>query len=159
MYMKSRAEGFGPEVKRRIMLGTYALSAGYYDAYYKKGQQVADADQTRLRRGVQNRGCDRHADRAHGGFQDRREIVGPAPDVSVRHLYDQREPCGHSGVSLPCGFTSGNLPIGLQLLGKHFDEEAILHAAFAYEQATEWHKKGETEIVELRISDCGLNIE
>ncbi len=144
MYMKSRAEGFGPEVKRRIMLGTYALSAGYYDAYYKKGQQV----RTLIKRDFDE------------AFKTVDVIATPtAPTAAFKIGEKSSDPlqmylsdiftisvnlAGIPGLSLPCGFTSGNLPIGLQLLGKHFDEGSILHAAFAYEQATEWHKKRAT---------------
>ncbi len=141
MYMKTRAQGFGPEVKRRIMLGTYALSAGYYDAYYKKGQQV----RTLIKRDFDE------------AFKTVDVIATPtAPTAAFKIGEKSSDPlqmylsdiftisvnlAGIPGISVPCGFTSGNLPIGLQLLGKHFDEESILHAAFAYEQATEWHKK------------------
>jgi aspartyl-tRNA(Asn)/glutamyl-tRNA(Gln) amidotransferase subunit A len=141
MYMKSRSQGFGPEVKRRIMLGTYALSAGYYDAYYKKGKQV----RTLIKRDFDE------------AFKTVDDIATPtAPTAAFKIGEKSSDPlqmylsdiftisvnlAGIPGISLPCGFTSGNMPIGLQLLGKHFDEEAILHAAFAYEQATEWHMK------------------
>ena len=141
LYMKSRSQGFGPEVKRRIMLGTYALSAGYYEAYYKKGQQV----RTLIKRDFDE------------AFRMVDVIATPtAPTAAFRIGEKSSDPlqmylsdiftisvnlAGIPGISLPCGFTSTNLPIGLQLLGKHFDEEAILHAAFAYEQATEWHTK------------------
>jgi aspartyl-tRNA(Asn)/glutamyl-tRNA(Gln) amidotransferase subunit A len=141
MYMKSRSQGFGAEVKRRIMLGTYALSAGYYDAYYKKGQQARtlikqDFDQV---------------------FKQVDVIATPtAPTAAFKIGEKTTDPlqmylsdiftisvnlAGIPGMSIPCGFTKNNLPVGLQLLGKHFDEEAILHAGFAYEQATEWHKR------------------
>jgi aspartyl-tRNA(Asn)/glutamyl-tRNA(Gln) amidotransferase subunit A len=141
MYMKTRDQGFGPEVKRRIMLGTYALSAGYYDAYYKKGQQV----RTLIKRDFDE------------AFRTVDVIATPtAPTAAFKIGEKSSDPlqmylsdiftisvnlAGIPGISVPCGFTSGNLPIGLQLLGKHFDEESLLHAAFAYEQATEWHKK------------------
>jgi aspartyl-tRNA(Asn)/glutamyl-tRNA(Gln) amidotransferase subunit A len=141
MYMKSRDEGFGPEVKRRIMLGTYALSAGYYDAYYKKGQQV----RTLIKRDFDE------------AFRTVDVIATPtAPTAAFKIGEKSSDPlqmylsdiftisvnlAGIPGISVPCGFTGNNLPIGLQVLGKHFDEESILHAAFAYEQATEWHKK------------------
>jgi aspartyl-tRNA(Asn)/glutamyl-tRNA(Gln) amidotransferase subunit A len=141
LYMKSRSQGFGPEVKRRIMLGTYALSAGYYDAYYKKGQQA----RTLIKRDFDE------------AFKSVDIIATPtAPTAAFRIGEKSADPlqmylsdiftisvnlAGIPGISIPCGFTSGNLPIGLQLLGKHFDEEAILHAAFAYEQATEWHRR------------------
>jgi aspartyl-tRNA(Asn)/glutamyl-tRNA(Gln) amidotransferase subunit A len=141
MYMKSRSQGFGPEVKRRIMLGTYALSAGYYDAYYKKGQQA----RTLIKRDFDE------------AFKTVDVIATPtAPTAAFKIGEKSSDPlqmylsdiftisvnlAGIPGMSLPCGFTKENLPIGLQLLGRHFNEEAIIHAAYAYEQATEWHKK------------------
>jgi aspartyl-tRNA(Asn)/glutamyl-tRNA(Gln) amidotransferase subunit A len=141
MYLKSRSEGFGPEVKRRIMLGTYALSAGYYDAYYKKGQQV----RTLIKHDFDD------------AFRSVDIIATPtAPTAAFKIGEKSADPlqmylsdiftisvnlAGIPGISIPCGFTKSKLPIGLQLLGKHFDEESILRAAFAYEQATEWHKK------------------
>jgi aspartyl-tRNA(Asn)/glutamyl-tRNA(Gln) amidotransferase subunit A len=141
MYMKSRSHGFGPEVKRRIMLGTYALSAGYYEAYYKKAQQV----RTLIKRDFDE------------AFKTVDIIATPtAPTAAFKIGEKSADPlqmylsdiftisvnlAGIPGISLPCGLTRNNLPIGLQLLGKHFDEETVLHAAFAYEQATDWHKK------------------
>lgn len=141
MYMKSRSQGFGPEVKRRIMLGTYALSAGYYDAYYKKGQQA----RTLIKRDFDE------------AFKSVDVIATPtAPTAAFKIGEKSADPlqmylsdiftisvnlAGIPGISIPCGFTKNNLPIGLQLLGRHFDEESILRASFAYEQATEWHKK------------------
>ena len=141
MYMKSRSQGFGPEVKRRIMLGTYALSAGYYDAYYKKGQQV----RTLIKRDFDE------------AFKVVDIIATPtAPTAAFKIGEKSADPlqmylsdiftisvnlAGIPGISIPCGFTKNDLPIGLQLLGRHFDEETILRASFAYEQATEWHKR------------------
>jgi aspartyl-tRNA(Asn)/glutamyl-tRNA(Gln) amidotransferase subunit A len=141
MYMKSRSQGFGSEVKRRIMLGTYALSAGYYDAYYKKGQQV----RTLIKRDFDE------------AFKIVDVIATPtAPTAAFKIGEKSADPlqmylsdiftisvnlAGIPGISIPCGFTKQNLPIGLQLLGKHFDEESVLHAAYAYEQATAWHTK------------------
>ena len=141
MYMKSRSRGFGPEVKRRIMLGTYALSAGYYDAYYKKCQQV----RTLIKRDFDE------------AFKTVDIIATPtAPTAAFKIGEKSSDPlqmylsdiftisvnlAGIPGISIPCGFTRLNLPIGLQLLGRHFDEESIIHAAYAYEQATDWHKK------------------
>ncbi len=140
MYKKTRDQGFGPEVKRRIMLGTYALSAGYYEAYYKKGQQV----RTLIKRDFDE------------AFKAVDVIATPtAPSAAFKIGEKSADPlqmylsdiftisvnlAGIPGISIPCGFTPSNLPIGLQLLGRHFDEEAILHAAYAYEQATEWHR-------------------
>ncbi len=141
MYMKSRDHGFGAEVKRRIMLGTYALSAGYYEAYYKKGQQA----RTLIKRDFEE------------AFKTVDVLVTPtAPTAAFKIGEKTTDPlqmylsdiftisvnlAGIPGMSIPCGFTSEKLPIGLQLLGKHFDEASILHAAYAYEQATDWHKQ------------------
>jgi aspartyl-tRNA(Asn)/glutamyl-tRNA(Gln) amidotransferase subunit A len=141
LYMRSRSQGFGPEVKRRIMLGTYALSAGYYDAYYKKGQQV----RTLIKQDFDE------------AFKNVDVIVTPtAPTAAFKIGEKSADPlqmylsdiftisvnlAGIPGISVPCGYTSANLPIGLQVLGKHFDEASVLRASFAYEQATDWHKK------------------
>jgi aspartyl-tRNA(Asn)/glutamyl-tRNA(Gln) amidotransferase subunit A len=141
MYMKSRSQGFGPEVKRRIMLGTYALSAGYYDAYYKKGQQV----RTLIKHDFDE------------AFKTVDVIATPtAPTAAFKIGEKSADPlqmylsdiftisvnlAGIPGISVPCGFTKLKLPIGLQLLGKHFDETSILRAAYAYEQSTQWHMK------------------
>jgi len=141
MYMKTRDEGFGPEVKRRIMLGTYVLSAGYYDAYYKKAQQVRTLIKGDFER----------------AFQEVDAIVTPtSPTPAFRVGEKTADPlqmylsdiftisvnlAGIPGLSIPCGFTGDGLPVGLQILGRDFDEERILQIAYAYEQATEWHKR------------------
>jgi aspartyl-tRNA(Asn)/glutamyl-tRNA(Gln) amidotransferase subunit A len=140
-YMNTRAQGFGAEVKRRIMLGTYALSSGYYEAYYKKAQQV----RTLIKRDFEE------------AFRKVDVIVTPtSPTAAFKIGEKTADPlqmylsdiftisvnlAGVPGISIPCGFTSNNLPIGLQLVGKHFDEESILKVAYAYEQSTEWHKR------------------
>jgi aspartyl-tRNA(Asn)/glutamyl-tRNA(Gln) amidotransferase subunit A len=139
-YFQTRATGFGPEVKRRIMLGTYALSAGYYDAYYLKAQKV----RTLLRRDFEE------------AFQAVDVIFAPTtPDVAFKIGQKVDDPlqmylsdvftvvanmAGICGISIPCGFSQG-LPIGLQILGPPLGESAILKAAFAYEQATDWHRQ------------------
>jgi aspartyl-tRNA(Asn)/glutamyl-tRNA(Gln) amidotransferase subunit A len=144
MYMNTRAQGFGAEVKRRIMLGTYALSSGYYEAYYKKAQQV----RTLIKQDFEK------------AFQQADVIVTPTYPTAAFKLGEKTaDPlqmylsdiftislnlAGVPGISLPCGFTANNLPVGLQLIGKHFDEESILKVAYAYEQATEWHKRRPT---------------
>jgi aspartyl-tRNA(Asn)/glutamyl-tRNA(Gln) amidotransferase subunit A len=136
MYRRSRDEGFGTEVKRRIMLGTYALSAGYYDAYYLKAQKV---------RTLLTRDFDK-------AFQKVDAIVTPTcPTAAFRLGEKSNDPlsmyladiytvtadlAGIPGISIPCGQTREKLPIGLQILGKHFDEATILRIAHAYEQAT-----------------------
>jgi aspartyl-tRNA(Asn)/glutamyl-tRNA(Gln) amidotransferase subunit A len=136
--LATRDYAFGAEVKRRIMLGTYALSAGYYEAYYKKAQQV----RTLIARDYQT------------AFESVDVLVGPtSPTVAfpvgakvddplAMYLNDvytvPANLAGIPGVSVPCGF-AGGLPIGLQVLGKHFDEAAILRVAHAYQSATSWH--------------------
>ncbi len=140
MYGRTRAEGFGQEVKRRIMLGTYALSAGYYEAYYGKAQRV----RTLVRRDFQQ------------AFERVDVLVCPtAPNVAFK-LGEKEDPlqmylcdvftipvnlAGLPGLSMPGGFTPGGLPIGLQLIGKPFDEATLLSAAYAYEQATPWRSR------------------
>ncbi|MBX3025265.1 Asp-tRNA(Asn)/Glu-tRNA(Gln) amidotransferase subunit GatA [bacterium] len=141
MYQQTRGAGFGAEVKRRIMLGTYALSAGYYDAFYLKGQQV----RTLIRRDFEQ------------VFSTCQAIVTPtAPTTAFRLGEKITDPlemylsdiftisvnlAGLPGLSLPCGFDRQGLPIGLQIIGRPFDEETVLRAAHAYEQSTDWHQR------------------
>lgn len=141
MYMQSRAAGFGAEVKRRIMLGTYALSSGYYDAYYLKAQKV----RTLIRQDFLD------------AFEKVDTILTPvAPTPAFKLGEKTADPlqmylsdiytipvnlAGTCAISLPCGFSSAGLPIGLQLIGKPFDEASLLHTAHAFEQATAWHKQ------------------
>lgn len=136
MYRRTRDEGFGAEVKRRIMLGTYALSAGYYDAYYLKAQKV---------RALLTRDFEE-------AFQKVDAIVTPtSPTAAFRLGEKSNDPlamyladiytvtadlAGIPGISVPCGVTRQKLPIGLQILGKHFDEATILRVAHAYQQAS-----------------------
>jgi aspartyl-tRNA(Asn)/glutamyl-tRNA(Gln) amidotransferase subunit A len=135
---RTRAAGFGAEVRRRVMLGTYALSAGYYDAYYGRAQRV----RTLVRRDFET------------AFADVDLIVAPTtPNVAFK-FGEKEDPLamylndaftipvnltGLPAVSVPCGYSSGGLPIGLQLIGRPFDEARLLRAAYAYEQATSWH--------------------
>jgi aspartyl-tRNA(Asn)/glutamyl-tRNA(Gln) amidotransferase subunit A len=141
MYFKTRAEGFGSEVKRRIMLGTYALSAGYYDAYYLKAQRV----RTLIKKDFDE------------AFKKVDVIMAPtAPEVAFRfgektgdpikmYLSDVLTiPCniaGLPGISVPCGFSSDGLPIGIQVLGKPFDEGSVLRVAHAYERRAGWRDR------------------
>ena len=141
MYRRSRSEGFGPEVKRRIMLGTYALSAGYYDAYYLKALKVRrlirqDYDEV---------------------FAKVDFVIGPvAPTPAFRAGEKTDDPlsmyladlftvaanlAGIPGISIPCGFTSDGLPIGLQLQAKPFGEERLLQAAYMFQSQTDWHTR------------------
>lgn len=140
-YRKTRQEGFGAEVKRRIMLGTYALSAGYYEAYYGKAQAV---------RSLMKQDFD-------DAFKSVDVIVTPtmptpafalgekAHDPLQMYLSDiytiSVNLAGVPALSVPCGFSSGTLPIGLQIIGRPFEEATILRTAYAYEQATDWHTK------------------
>jgi aspartyl-tRNA(Asn)/glutamyl-tRNA(Gln) amidotransferase subunit A len=140
MQSRTRAAGFGAEVKRRIMLGTYALSAGYYDAYYGKAQSV----RTLVRREFA------------AAFERVDLIVAPTtPNVAFKHG-EKEDPLsmylndvftipgnlsGIPGVSVPCGFNASGLPVGLQLLGRPLDEARVLRAAYAYEQATTWRSR------------------
>lgn len=141
MYMKTRAEGFGAEVKRRIMLGTYALSSGYYEAYYKKAQQA----RTLIKKDFDD------------AFKSVDLIATPTTPTAAFKIGEKTDDplqmylsdiftisvnlAGVPALSLPCGFTPDGLPIGLQLIGNHFDEETVLRVAYAYEQSTGWHKR------------------
>jgi aspartyl-tRNA(Asn)/glutamyl-tRNA(Gln) amidotransferase subunit A len=141
MYQETRWQGFGAEVKRRIMLGTYALSAGYYDAYYLKASRV----RTLIRKDFEE------------AFQRCDLLIlptAPTPAFRIGEKVDDplqmylsdifTIPCnlaGLPGLSLPCGFTGEGLPIGLQILGNFFQEEKILRAAWAFEQNTEHHRR------------------
>lgn len=140
LYKETRAQGFGDEVKRRIMLGTYSLSAGSYDAYYRKAQQV----RTLIKQDFDN------------VFEKYDVIIGPTtPTPAFKIGENVKDPltmyandiltipvnlAGVPGISIPCGFADG-LPLGLQIIGKYFDEATIYRVAHAYEQATSFHKQ------------------
>jgi len=140
MYTRTRHDGFGAEVKRRIMLGTYALSAGYYDAFYVRAQRV--------------RALVRREFEAALGTAD--VLVGPVAPTPAFRLGERVEDplqmyladvftvplnlAGLPGVSVPCGF-AGGLPVGLQIAGRAFDEATVLDVAYALEQATEFHAR------------------
>ena len=140
MYMKSRAQGFGAEVKRRILIGTYVLSHGYYDAYYLQAQ--------RIRRLIANDFVE--------AFKRCDVILGPtSPSTAFKLSEKAADPvqmylsdiytiavnlAGLPGMSLPCGF-AGGLPVGLQLIGNYFAEGALLNVAHRYQQATDWHRR------------------
>jgi aspartyl-tRNA(Asn)/glutamyl-tRNA(Gln) amidotransferase subunit A len=141
MYKKSRSEGFGPEVKRRIMIGTYVLSHGYYDAYYLQAQK--------LRRMI--------ADDFQACFAACDLIAGPvAPSVAWKIGAQEDDPvaayladiftlpaslAGLPGMSVPAGFGEAGMPVGMQLIGNYFQEGGLLHAAHAFQQATDWHRR------------------
>ena len=141
MYEKSRAQGFGAEVKRRIMIGTYVLSHGYYDAYYIKAQ--------RIRRLIAHDFAEafRHCD----------VIMGPTSPTTAFRLGEKGDDpvqmylsdiytiavnlAGLPGMSIPCGFGANNMPVGLQIIGNYFDEMRMLNAAHQYQLATDWHSR------------------
>ena len=143
-YMISRDEGFGAEVKRRIMLGTYVLSAGYYDAYYLKAQRVRtliknDFDEAFKR-------CDviLTPTAPTTAFKIGEKIQDPLQMYLSDIFTISINLAGLPAISLPCGFDGENMPIGLQIIGKHFDETTVLRTAHAYEQATQWHTRKPT---------------
>lgn len=139
-YKRSRAEGFGPEVQRRILIGTYALSAGYYDAYYLKAQKV------------------RHliSDDFKQAFEKVDVIMGPTSPTAAFNIGEKVDDpvtmylndaytiatnlAGLPGMSVPCGF-AGNRPVGLQIIGNYFDEARLLNVAHKYQQSTDWHNQ------------------
>jgi len=141
MYEETRSQGFGDEAKRRIMLGTYALSSGYYDAYYLRGQKVRTLIRNELDEVFKT--CD--------------AIITPtSPTVAFKIGEKTSDPlsmylsdiytipanlAGIPAISVPCGFSKTGLPIGMQLMGRAFDEEMLLRISYTYEQNTEWHKK------------------
>jgi aspartyl-tRNA(Asn)/glutamyl-tRNA(Gln) amidotransferase subunit A len=146
LFFRSRSEGFGDEVKRRIMLGTYALSTGYYDAYYLKAQQV----RTLIIRDFDN-AWEKVDVIASATSPETAFRIGEKTDDPLKmYLSDILTiPCniaGIPGISVPCGFSSEKLPIGLQIMGKPFDEQTVLNIAYAYEQSTKWYEK---EVVPL----------
>ncbi len=140
LYMKTRSEGFGPEVKRRIMLGTFALSSGYYDAYYKKALQV---------RSLIKQGFD-------DAFAKYDFVLGPTAPTTAYKIGEKMDNplemylgdiytvsvniAGLPGMVVPCGFDGKGMPIGVQYIGKQFDEKTLIRAAYTFEQNTEYHK-------------------
>lgn len=141
MYMKTRAEGFGAEVKRRIILGTYALSSGYYEAYYKKAQQVRTLIKQDFERAFETVDAIVTPTSPTPAFKVGEKTADPLQMYLSDIFTISVNLAGVPGISIPCGFTSDNLPVGLQIIGRHFDEETILKIAYAYEQDTEWHKR------------------
>jgi len=140
MYNKTRADGFGDEVKRRIMIGTYALSAGYYDAFYLKAQKV----RTLIKQDFEN------------AFKDVDVLVSPTVPTTAFKAGEKDDPlsmylldlmtipvnmAGLPGISVPCGFDSNGMPIGLQIVSNVLREDLLFEVAHAYEQATDWHTR------------------
>lgn len=141
MYMISRDEGFGAEVKRRIMLGTYALSSGYYDAYYLKAQKARTLIMQDFIKAFESLDLILTPVAPTPAFRIGEKIDDPLQMYLSDIFTIPVNLAGTCGISVPAGLSSDGLPIGLQLIGKHFGEETILRAAHAFEQATEWHRK------------------
>ena len=141
MYMVSRDEGFGSEVKRRIMLGTYALSSGYYDAYYLKAQKVRTLIMQDFIKAFESVDVILTPVAPTPAFRIGEKINDPLQMYLSDIFTIPVNLAGTCGISVPAGFSDDGLPIGLQLIGKPFGEESILRAAFAFEQNTEWHKR------------------
>ena len=147
IFVNSRTEGFGAEVKRRIILGTYVLSSGYYDAYYKKAQQVRTLVKKEFNK----------------AFEKYDVLITPtsptvAFDMGIRsnnplemYLADictvSVNIAGLPAISIPCGVDSQGMPIGMQIIGRHFDEETILNAAYTYEQKMKFRENHKPEFV------------
>jgi len=141
MYIRTRAQGFGAEVKRRIMLGTYALSSGYYEAYYRKAQQVRTLIKQDFEDAFKKVDVIATPTTPTAAFKVGEKTADPLQMYLSDIFTISVNLAGVPGISVPCGFTSDNLPVGLQLIGKHFGEESILQVAHAYEQSTDWHKR------------------
>jgi aspartyl-tRNA(Asn)/glutamyl-tRNA(Gln) amidotransferase subunit A len=147
IFVNSRSEGFGQEVKRRIILGTYVLSSGYYDAYYKKAQKVRTVIRNQI-------------DKLYEKYD---VLITPtSPTVAYEIGSKSNNPiemyladlltvtiniAGVPAISIPCGLNSNGMPIGMQIIGKHFDEETLLRAAYTYEQETKFREKYRPEFV------------
>lgn len=141
MYMNTRAEGFGPEVKRRILLGTYALSSGYYEAYYRKAQQVRTLIKRDFDEAFKKVDAILTPTTPTPAFRIGEKVSDPLQMYLSDIFTISANLAGVPAISIPCGFTSEGLPVGLQIIGKPFDEEMILRIAHAYEQSTDWHKR------------------
>lgn len=141
MYSHSRAEGFGSEVKRRIMLGTYALSSGYYDAYYMKASKVRTLIKNDFLSAFENVDCIICPTSPTPAFKIGEKTKDPLEMYLSDIFTIPANLAGIPGISIPCGFTGDNLPIGMQILGRHFDEARILNVAKAFEKETGYHQK------------------
>jgi aspartyl-tRNA(Asn)/glutamyl-tRNA(Gln) amidotransferase subunit A len=145
MYARTRAEGFGAEVKRRILVGTYVLSHGYYDAYYLQAQKVRRLIVRDFQSAFER--CDVILGPTSPGTAF--EIGAKSDDPVQMYLNDiftvTAPLAGMPALSIPCGFDEAGLPVGLQLTGNHFSEALLLGTAHRYQQATDWHLRVPTE--------------
>lgn len=140
MYKRSRGEGFGEEVKRRIMVGTYALSEGFYDAYYKKALQIRRLIQQDYVNALSEVDIIMGPTTPHPAFKLGEKTSDPVAMYMEDIFTISLNLAGMPGMSVPCGFANG-LPVGLQLIGNYFAEERLLNAAHQFQQATEWHRQ------------------
>ncbi|KKS35045.1 MAG: Glutamyl-tRNA(Gln) amidotransferase subunit A [Parcubacteria group bacterium GW2011_GWC2_42_12] len=140
IYTKSRGQGFGSEAKRRIMLGTYALSAGYYDAYYLQAQKVRTKIKQEMDKVLEEVDCLLTPTAPHAAFKIGEQIQDPLKMYLEDIFVAGASLAGLPAISIPGGFDNG-LPVGLQLIGKRFDEATLFRVGHNYEQATGWHKK------------------
>jgi len=140
MYKNTRGEGFGQEAKRRIILGTFALSHGYYDAYYLKAQKIRALIKEDFDRVFEQFDCIITPTSPTAAFKIGEKIKDPLK-MYLSDIYTiSANLAGIPAISIPCGFTKKGLPVGLQILAKPFNEEMLFRVAYAYEQSTEWHK-------------------
>jgi aspartyl-tRNA(Asn)/glutamyl-tRNA(Gln) amidotransferase subunit A len=141
LYKQTRSEGFGDEVKRRIMLGTFALSSGYYDAYYKKAQQVRTLIKNDFEKVFEKYDVIIGPTAPSTAFKIGEKIDDPLTMYANDILTIPVNLAGVPGISVPCGLGANGLPLGLQIIGKHFDESTVYRVAHAFEQATNYHKQ------------------
>ena len=141
IYKKSRSEGFGPEVKRRIILGTYVLSSGYYDAYYKKAQQVRTLVMNEFNKAFEKYDIVLTPTSPTVSFDIGSKSENPLEMYLADICTVSVNIAGLPGISIPCGVDSEGMPVGMQLIGNRFQEETILNAAYTYEQATKFREK------------------
>lgn len=141
LYKKTRSEGFGPEVKRRIMLGTYALSSGYYDAYYLKALKVRTLVKQDFDRAFEKVDCIISPTSPTPAFKMGEKVDDPLAMYLSDVFTLPVNMAGITGISIPCGFSKEDLPIGLQIIGKPFDEKTIIQVAYTFEQNTDFHKR------------------
>jgi len=141
MYIKTRSHGFGDEAKRRILLGTYVLSSGYYEAYYLKAQKVRTKIKEDFEKAFRTVDCIVTPTSPTPAFGIGERMQDPLSMYLSDVFTISANLAGLPAISIPCGFSKRGLPVGLQILAKPFDEESLLRVAYTYEQNTEWHKR------------------
>ena len=147
IFVNSRTEGFGPEVKRRIILGTYVLSSGYYDAYYKKAQQVRTLVKNEFDKAFEKYDILITPTSPTVAFDIGSKVSTPLEMYMADICTVSINVAGVPAISIPCGLSKNGMPIGMQIIGKHFDEETILNAAYTYEQKEKFREKYKPQFV------------